>query len=664
MMRFQLPVKNILILIFVSVLAYLPLINQLGYTHDDWYLMPSARAEGTSVFWSIFSVDRPLRALVMTPAYMLFGENPLYYGLSVYLFRVLGTLALLWTLYKLWPGKSNTALLMSILFLIYPGFLSQPNAIDYQSHIVGLAAILISIACTLQGIISENRLAKTIFHGLSILLGWLALGQMEWYIGAEFFRWACVFLLSSRQAGTLLQKVWHTIQQAYPAIAIPLCFLVWRLLFFKGQRSATDVNIQFGTLRLYPLQTIYHWVIQTFQDLLETLLYAWSVPLSQLRNYIQNWGWLLAIIVAGLVIFAIQLSEKVDSQNEPSQSDMYREALLLGLLAAIVGLIPIAMANRQVTFPIYSRYSLISSIGVAIFIAELLMNFKNIILRNSLVAGLCIIAVLTHHANSVKYAQETAVSNTFWWQVSWRVPQFEKNTTLIANYPAGVIEEDYFVWGPASLIYYPEKQNPKVIQPGLFAAVLNTDTITKVQARERQEYDSRKNIITYKNYRNIVILTQPTAISCVHVLNGNSPEYPQGEWDSIRAIGSYSKMDNIQVDETPHTPPTVVFGPEPSHGWCYYYEKADLARQKGDWNQVLKIGNQAFNKELLPTDPIEWLPFLQAYAQTGNVKRLTELAPAINTSSNISLQACQTISSMPGLSTEVTETTQTLYCIK
>jgi len=655
-------VLSVLLLLIVASIAYLPLINHIGYSYDDWYLMASARAEGSGVFWSIFSVDRPLRSLVMIPAYMLFGGNPLYYHLSAFLFRVSGALALLWILYMLWPRQRTATLLTSLLFLIYPGFLSQPNAIDYQSHIVGLAAALFSIAFTLKGVLSENRPTKIVFYSLSILLGWFYLGQMEWYIGIEFFRWACVFLLSSREVGTLLQKAWQTIQRAYPAIVIPLFFLIWRILFFKGERGATDASIQFEPLKLYPLQTIYHWGVQVLQDLVDVTFSAWVVPLSQLTGFVQRWGVLLAIVAAGLVIFVAYLLRENDSQAEPLESQPYREAFILGLLTAIAGLIPIAMVNREVLFPAYSRYSLISSIGVAIFIPALLMGLRWNILRNGLAAGLLVIAVLVQHANTVKYAKETSATNMFWWQVSWRVPQFEKYTTLIAYYPAVVLEEDYFVWGPASLIYYPEKQNPKNIQPGLYAAVLNAQTIAKVQARERQEYDKRKNIVTYKNYRNIVILTQPTLHSCMHVMNGNFPEYSRSEWSSIRAVGSYSKFGNVLVDEAPHTPPTIVFGPEPSHGWCYYYEKADLARQMGDWNEVLEIGNQAFSNGLLPKDLIEWMPFLQAYAQVGDVVRLTELARKVGADPHISMQACQILGSMPGLSTDVVKTVNSLYC--
>lgn len=118
------------------------------------------------------------------------------------------------------------------------------------------------------------------------------------------------------------------------------------------------------------------------------------------------------------------------------------------------------------------------------------------------------------------------------------------------------------------------------------------------------------------------------------------------------------------VDETPHAPPTVVFGPEPPHDWCYYYEKADLARQRGDWDEVLKLGSEASTKGFAPKDSIEWMPFLQAYAQTADIERLTELATIVTSDPYIAQQACQIASSVPNLSTQVTETFSALYCLE
>jgi hypothetical protein len=208
----------------------------------------------------------------------------------------------------------------------------------------------------------------------------------------------------------------------------------------------------------------------------------------------------------------------------------------------------------------------------------------------------------------------------------------------------GGAEEDYFVWGPATLIYYPEKQNPEAIQPGLYAAVLNSNTVSKILTRERQQYDNRKNIVTYPNYRNILILTQPTLNACVHVIDGNRPEYSRAEKDSIRVVGPYSEIEHLLADEPAHTPPTDVFGPEPPHEWCYYYEKADLARQRGDWDEVLVLGKEALNKGFAPQDPVEWIPFLQAYAVAGDVDHLKEMAPVIAMEPYFPCRFCQQIS--------------------
>ena len=44
---------------------------------------------------------------------------------------------------------------------------------------------------------------------------------------------------------------------------------------------------------------------------------------------------------------------------------------------------------------------------------------------------------------------------------------------------------------------------------------------------------------------------------------------------------------------TTPSPPPMLFGPEPPHTWCYYFQKADLARQRGDWDEVARLGDEA-----------------------------------------------------------------------
>lgn len=660
--RWQDHLISILLLVVVSGLAYLPLLGKLGYYNDDWYLMYAASAYGPDTFVDIFSVDRPGRTLVMVPAYQLFGDNPLYYNISAYLFRVAGAFALYSLLNVLWPGKRTSTTFMALLFLIYPAFLSQPNAIDYQSHMVGLAAAVFSILLTIQAVVAENRVLRWTLHSLSIPLGWFYLSQMEWYIGFEVFRWGCIFLLSARIDGTLIQKAWRSIQWGIPSLLIPIFFLTWRLFFFESQRGATDTDVQFELVRLYPIQTIFHWLVQVAQDLLDVLVSAWVIPLDQLKGQIQRWGGVLAFSTGALSLLLLNRMRAHENDDGHSNSRFLHDALLIGFVSAAAGLLPVAMANRDVGFPFFSRYSLVSSVGASIFLTALLSHVHGRLLRGALTAAMLVIAMLTHHANAVSHVQKTSVLQNFWWQVSWRVPQLQPRATLIASYPSVVIEEDYFVWGPANLIYYPEPQNVENIQPVLFASVLNKDAVTNVLARGRQKFDNRKNIITYPNYRNILVLSQPSAASCVHVIDGLQAEFSPFEADSIRVIGPYSEIEHVLAEEAPHVPPALVFGPEPEHGWCYYYQKADLARQRGDWEEVLRLGEEAFGKKLAPKDDIEWMPFLQAYASTGDIESLAKLLPKIGPNSYVAQQSCQVVGSTQDVSDAVLETVRSLYC--
>jgi hypothetical protein len=649
--------------VVVAVMTYLPLLNQVGYTHDDWYLMASARAHGPGVFQEIYSVDRPLRAYVLAPAYLLFGQNVFFYNLSAWFFRVVSALCILWLLRRMWPNHARWTLWMALLYVLYPGFLSQLNGIDYQSQIVSLAAAAFSLALTVHAFFEPRPVYRIMAIFLAILTGILYLGLVEYEVGFEFIRLSLLFILAGRAASNYRERVVRTIKLWLPYSLIIVGFGIWRLFFFHSERGATDVDLQFSQFRLYPLQTLYHWTLQVLQDFFDVTVFAWQTPLSQLAGYIRVWSIALAILAVGLILFVLYRWRLEENQPEAQEPGFRREALLLGVLATVGGLAPIAMVNREVWFPAFSRYALVSSLGVAILIPAILMQFKNQALQNIVAVALCLAAMLTHHANTVKHAQETALNRNFWWQVAWRVPHFQKNTTLVANNPGVATEEDYFVWGPASLIYYPERRKPTGIQPGLFAAILNQDTVTKILARERQEFDNRKNIITYKNYRNFVLLNQPSLNACVHIVNGLAPEYSSTDMDSIRAIAPYSELEHIQPDETPHTPPEIVFGPEPVHGWCYYYQKADLARQKGDWDEAIRIGDQASAQNLTPIDPIEWLPFLQAYAQTGHVDRLQELAPNITADPYIARQVCQILGDTSGLSAGVTEIITSLYCM-
>jgi hypothetical protein len=239
----------------------------------------------------------------------------------------------------------------------------------------------------------------------------------------------------------------------------------------------------------------------------------------------------------------------------------------------------------------------------------------------------------------------------------------EVGTTLVARYPGITIEEDYFVWGPANLIYHPDSVNADFPQPGIYAALLNEETIQKVAARERQEFSNRRGIRTYPNYRNILILTQPTVDSCVQVIDGAQPELSSAEDPRIVQLSLFSETAHILTDEAFRKPPAIPFDGEPEHAWCYYYEKASFARQTGNWDEVTRLGEEAFNKGLTPKEQIEWMPFLETYTLSGNVSRLDQVSAHL-TDPTIREQACQILQSKESSSAEVQAEILKNICLK
>ena len=74
---------------------------------------------------------------------------------------------------------------------------------------------------------------------------------------------------------------------------------------------------------------------------------------------------------------------------------------------------------------------------------------------------------------------------------------------------------------------------------------------------------------------------------CVRILDPvytGDPKFNAG----ISNIIPISNLNEITVGDGTRAPDPAIFGAEPAHTWCYYFEKADLARQMQDWPTIIK----------------------------------------------------------------------------
>jgi len=238
----------------------------------------------------------------------------------------------------------------------------------------------------------------------------------------------------------------------------------------------------------------------------------------------------------------------------------------------------------------------------------------------------------------------------------------------LANYAESSLPEDYVLWGPANFIYYPEKGGESPIQLPLSAVILDHNGLTNILAGANGNPRPGRGNIQDISYKDILVISQPSPEACVHIYDGDIIEHSVFETSDILIVVSKSNITNVLIEDDIHTPQDIIFGTQPKHTWCYYYQKASLARQGGDWEAVIDFYNAAAEQDLHPNDQIELMPFLQAFAYSGEKKKVKQLSTRINTETYYQYQACQVLSEMGEhgypLSVEMETHIEKLFCKK
>jgi hypothetical protein len=652
-----------LLIFIIAGIAYLPLVSRLGYLNDDWYLMYDMFVKDPGFFHETFGIDRPGRALAMIPLFSLFGFNPLWYHVSAFVFRAFGGIFVFWTIRMIWKERNLFALATGLLFAIYPGFLSMPNAIDYQSHILGLFLATLSVALTVRSMLVADRTQKGMLIAGSVLSGWAYLSQMEYFLGIEALRFALVMVLLWRGQGESFRvKAMKIVKVSLPFMLIAAGFLIWRLFFFESERKATDVSLQVTQIFTDPLIALW-WLNYLIQDFFTVTLVAWNLPVYQLafsmrlKDMAAGVAW-ASLAVAALLYGIRWMGEKAQEAESSSSLRVMRETLFVSFLSIVGGLIPVILVNRHVTLPDYSRYTLIASIGAVMLLALLVESIAKRGTQVTVLGVLVAIAVMTHYGNTIRYAYETEATRNFWWQVAWRAPKIEEGVTLLAMYPGSPLAEDYFVWGPANMIYYPEKQSNNPVTVKLPAAVLDGNTVTQVTTNAGVETPLRRGNYLERDFGNVLVMVQSSENSCVRFINGASPELNSYDDGRIVMVAPHSRLEAVATDGEIPAVPEHVFGSEPERGWCFYYQQADLARQRGEWEKIPALRDEALEKGYYPNDPLEWIPFMQAYAVQGNVEEIREMTKLVVLDRYLRLQVCNNmkyLAEKETLSSEVNE---------
>ena len=663
------PLPEILLILAIAAVTYLPHLSQATIYRDDWYYAMDRMIGGPGVFEEMFLIDRPARGPLFEVYYRLFGIQPLPYHLSSFVWRLLGGLAALWLFRQLWPRQRLATFMMALFFVLFPGYLRWMEGFENQPRILSSFLEVFSIAMTLQAIRTTRTIRKVFWWTGSILTGWAYIALVDFSFGMEVFRFLCVFVMVNHDQKTLpfVKKMFSTIRAWAIAAIIPAGYLFWRLFIFNNERPATDIGLQLSQLFESPLLTGAWWLVRLFQSAVNVAIVAWGAPLFQNLFEIPLSDILIGLLLAGLAIALLWLSFSVlKREEETADSDAasnerwQREAIWLGLAGVVAGVLPVIIANRYANLDAYSHYALPASLAGVIVVVGALFLINSHQARFGVASVLIFLAVLTHYMASLRILHEEQVIANFWHQVAWRAPGIKAGTTLFVDYPSINYAEDVdAVAGPANFIYFPEQTNQIPAVYPLFA-VPQMDYTTKFVIRGGNRTDGYRTHVGEVDYGNMLIISQPAEDSCVHVIDSEWPRFSNQDSDQILLIGKYSKIENILTDASAPRPAEFIFGPEPEHTWCYYYQQAELALQERDWEKIVELGNTVNELQLSPNDRIEWAPFLQAYAMTGDEKAFKSTSTKVDRLPLVRREICSALLTMQETGSTFTPEIQSL----
>lgn len=635
-----------LLVSIVTLLTYAPLISQLGFYRDDWYLIWVGQSQGLEGIIALFRGDRPLFGWFYALDYWLLGDAPLGWhilGLIVKLVTALGTL---WLLRSLWPQRSLETTLMTLLYVVYPGFFQQPNVGTFMNHLMAYAAAIFSLACTVETLRSNNTLSRVVYSSFGLALAAFYIFTYEALIGMEAVRLLFIgYVYYKQNASDWKTIIRNTLLRLSPYILLTFGFVLWRLFVFQATRRSTRVDILAEEYLAFPVHNAARLIFETLKDVFETSILAWGVPFYQFtvsaEYRILAEALVLALVVVILISgywFLVQRQAAAESDaNSYSYAEPGRDWLILGLASVVLTTIPIIAAGRDVFFSLqFDRYTFQSILGVVLFMGGFIFFILRARFRWLLFSTLIVLGIFTQFLSADYY-------RTFWsfhretiWELSWRAPHIEEGTTVVFNSPQDYgFAEEYEVWGPLNLVYYPN-------EPLTLSGQIMLDELWVDMARGTQEERLiRDTILVQRDYGKVIILSKPTSLACLHVIDGRRSEQAVSEPPEVRFMAQYSNVDLINATAPHAIPPGAIFGDEPPHDWCYFYQKIDLARQRMDWQSAAELADEARSLGLSPKDTSEWLPVLEAYFHVGDTKQSKQIARLIRVNRHVYTGLCE-----------------------
>ncbi len=609
----------------LSFIAYGILSPWLGFYWDDWPLMWMSHELGPESLQQLAAYHvRPLSGWWLWLGAMIAGEEPLGWHLIIWFLRAIAGWLFYYFGILLWPKAKEALIFAALIFTLFPGYRHQFVAVNTSYHIVALILFLLSLCLMLVSIKSEKR--RRFFQISSIVL---ALGSMltsEYIYGLELIRPIIIYLAISKQNGKARYK--ETLITWSPFLVQLIGIYIWRFSLSDNLNYPILIFDEIKSSGI--ISTFLTYAYQALGDIFDVTFMSWGKAMQwpSPQEFGERSFLLLVLAVLFSLIYLYFLFRHQKQETGENRNSQSRDFIILGSAGLLLAGIPfwIISLDLKTVFPA-DRLVLPMTFGAVFFLSgmlECLFKHKRTLLIFAYVLAISL-AVGFHVQNAVYFYRDWNSFTSFYSQLRWRIPDIQENTSWLSpELPIRFSTDDSITaalnWGfdqpiddgkmRLNLFYLDLRYIDQGKEIGASDLIINNYLFFRFEG-------STENML-------ILDFNPPQCLRIYH------PKYdylnPQMPPD-LRDVLSFSNLELIRNSNVSDAVLPKAYMENPvEKSWCYYFEKADLARQNENWEEVVKLGDIAFSMGDSPNHAAERLPFIEGYARIGYLDRAEELS--------------------------------------
>ncbi len=613
------------------------LIPSLGFYMDDWHYVFYANLKGLESLPELLLYDsRPNAAWLYAFAFQWLGFNPLAWHIFALLSRFL-TVCAFWILLRaVWPDRKTEAIYVSLLFAVYPFFMLQPFAVGSTHHwfgffIFNLSLFFMALSTQAQGY------KKWFFTLLALPLEAVHLFTSEYFAGLTLIRPAILWVMISKNEIALTKKLFRVFTNWLPYLIILSVYFYWRVFLFENPEGVTrNEPVILNLLLNNPLRALGFLFNAFFTDLVSVLTIGWqkATDASALNLTSPFVIFKLGICLLGFLLAFFYFKKlSLRPANLPDAPDTWiKSGFGVALLALMTSGLPIWFIGRSIVesknLVSASRFGIPAMFGAALLMFVIIAYFVNDQnKKNILLCFLLALAINFHLDNTKEFQVSWEKQERFISQLLWRAPVIEPGTALLTDQEVLGVMGEYAVSFSINTAY--QVQNFGNTPPYWYFPFLYTNPqVDDLLAGAPLEYQKFTMIFNGNSKQMLLLDFNPELKRCLWVLQPQDTNLRLVS-DDVRKLAAGSDIGLIKQSSKEVTPPEEIYGKQNTQTWCYYFQKADLARQYQDWDEIVRLWNEAQANDERADNGFEYIPFIEGLGHTEDwdqVKEITKLA--------------------------------------